>query len=134
MKARDFREALQVTARAKEDFVSNLHDLHVRGQRLIQESVASGVTCMRAHVEVDTIVGRACLDIALLLKREWEGKCDVQISSMYQAAASTSSRRRPKKYIYCSIRPGTPLSISRLCLSRLELHSSRRSRADPRRG
>ena len=72
-----------MTAAAKAKFSSDVEDIRARGERLIQESLAAGVTCMRAFVEVDAIVGRSCLDVALHLKNEWADQCDIQICSMY---------------------------------------------------
>lgn len=73
-----------------------MEDLLARGNRLIRESVISGVTLMRAHVEVDAIVKSACLDAALHLREIWKGVCDVQIagkysSKIYFASAYTES-------------------------------------------
>ncbi len=76
----DFPEALRVTAKAKADFLSQQHDLYIRGKRLILESVEAGVTVMRAHVEIDETVENVCLDIGLRLKKECEALCDVQIA------------------------------------------------------
>ncbi len=64
-KSRDFKEALELTAQAKLNFKFNKDDLLRRGRRLIRESVECGVTSMRAHVEVDTYVEMACLEVAL---------------------------------------------------------------------
>lgn len=69
-----------VTAKAKESFQTNKDDLRCRGTRLIEESVENGVTSMRAHVEVDTIVGFSCLEVALELKARYKDICDVQIA------------------------------------------------------
>ncbi|GJE98279.1 cytosine deaminase-like protein [Phanerochaete sordida] len=80
----DFSEALEVTSRAKAAFSSDTADMYARGQRLIVESVAAGVTRMRAHVEVDTIVQNACLDAALRLKHDYKNCCDVEISLFAQ--------------------------------------------------
>ncbi|KAG6841980.1 hypothetical protein C0991_004471 [Blastosporella zonata] len=56
---------------AKAGFSLDLDDLYARGARLIRESVQCGVTSMRAHVEVDTIVGFSCLDVAQALSKEF---------------------------------------------------------------
>ncbi len=77
---RDFNEAMLVTAKAKETFQTNKDDLRRRGVRLIEESLENGVTSMRAHVEVDTIVGFSCLEVALELKARYKDICDVQIA------------------------------------------------------
>ncbi|KAH9480297.1 hypothetical protein JR316_0006895 [Psilocybe cubensis] len=80
----DFREAMQVTKAAKSEFPKRLEDLHARGARIIEESVEHGVTAIRAHVEIDTSVGFACLEAALTLQREYRAHCDVQIAIFAQ--------------------------------------------------
>ncbi|KAG6850740.1 hypothetical protein H0H93_009363 [Arthromyces matolae] len=75
-----FNEALQVTGQAKAAFPLDIADLYTRGARLICESVQYGVTSMRAHVEVDKIVGFSCLDVAQALKKEFQNVCEVQIA------------------------------------------------------
>ncbi|KAF9454709.1 hypothetical protein P691DRAFT_716456 [Macrolepiota fuliginosa MF-IS2] len=82
----DFKEAMTVTAKAKEKFPMNTDDLYQRGARLIEESVENGVTSMRAHVEVDAIVGFSCLDVASKLKAQYKDICDVQIAVFAQEA------------------------------------------------
>ncbi|KAA1469969.1 Metallo-dependent hydrolase [Dentipellis sp. KUC8613] len=79
-----FQEALALTTRAKAQFPEHLDDVYARGRRLIVDSLASGVTAMRAHVEVDTAVQLACLDVALRLKAEFAAYCDIQISAFAQ--------------------------------------------------
>lgn len=67
---------------SKQDYTKQ--DLLERGRRLILESVQAGVTSMRAHVEVDKLVGMKCLDAGLALKKEFgpqgRGICDIQIA------------------------------------------------------
>jgi hypothetical protein len=79
-KYRDFKEALVVTARAKAGFPGERDDLLRRGRSLVVESVAAGVTAMRAHVEVDDTVGLVCLEAGLQLKEEMKEMCRVQIA------------------------------------------------------
>lgn len=74
----DFVEAMALTGKAKASF--DKRDLYYRGARLVLESVECGVTCMRAHVEVDTIVGSNCIDVGLQLKRTFRPICDIQIA------------------------------------------------------
>lgn len=54
-------------------------DLLERGRALIEESIAFGVTHMRAFVEVDATVEFKCLDAGLALKHEFQDRCHVQI-------------------------------------------------------
>lgn len=72
-----FREALSLTAQAKAQF--HHADLLRRGEWLLAESVASGVTAMRAFVEVDHTVGLTCLEAGLALKTRWESACQIQL-------------------------------------------------------
>ncbi|KLO12194.1 Metallo-dependent hydrolase [Schizopora paradoxa] len=88
----DFAEALRVTSAVKAGFVERTDDLYARGRRLIQESVASGVTSMRAHVEVDAIVGSACLEVGLRLSEEFKDVCDVEIAVFMQDPIFDSER------------------------------------------
>ncbi|KZF25260.1 cytosine deaminase protein-like protein [Xylona heveae TC161] len=78
----DFPEAMQLTTQAKARFETD--DLIRRGRRLIRESLSAGVTVMRAFVEVDAGVGTKCVDAGLMLKKEFQGRCDVQISVFAQ--------------------------------------------------
>lgn len=80
----DFREAMDLTSQAKSQFQHE--DLLARGQRVIDESAAAGVTHMRAFVEIDAGVNTKCLDAGLQLKR-WaaeEKTCIVQLCAFAQ--------------------------------------------------
>lgn len=72
-----FHEALSFTAAAKENFT--LSDLLKRGEWLLAESVSSGVTAMRAFVEVDHTVNLTCVEAAIMLQKQWSGVCEMQI-------------------------------------------------------
>lgn len=72
-----FQEALSFTTEAKRNFTEE--DLQKRGEWLLAESVSSGVTAMRAFVEVDHTVELRCLDVAVKLKEQWKDVCEVQI-------------------------------------------------------
>ncbi|KAF9013511.1 hypothetical protein BDQ17DRAFT_1297204 [Cyathus striatus] len=80
----DFQEAMQVTNKAKVDFARDINDLYKRGELVIRGSVECGVTAMRAHVEVDTLVQFSCIDIALKLQDAYKSVCDVQIAAFAQ--------------------------------------------------
>ncbi|KAF2706358.1 cytosine deaminase protein-like protein [Pleomassaria siparia CBS 279.74] len=73
----DFEEAMEMTGIAKARFEED--DLLRRGRQLIEESIRHGVTVMRAFVEVDGGVQLKCLDAGLLLKKEFQRRCEVQI-------------------------------------------------------
>lgn len=84
-----FEEAMTLTTAAKERF--DEEDLLRRGRALISESLAFGVTAMRAFVEVDGTVGMKDLDAGLKLKAEFEGRCEVQIVAFAQLALFSGS-------------------------------------------
>ncbi|KAA8647673.1 hypothetical protein EYZ11_006861 [Aspergillus tanneri] len=77
-----FQEALSFTTKAKQQF--SLPDLLKRGEWLLAESVASGVTAMRAFVEVDHTVKLVCVDAAVALKKQWSDVCEIQIACFAQ--------------------------------------------------
>lgn len=77
-----FQEALSSTTKAKQRF--NHADILKRGEWLLAESVASGVTAMRAFVEVDHTVKLTCLEAAIELKRKWAQSCNIQIACFAQ--------------------------------------------------
>ena len=56
----------------------------MRGSWLIDESIAAGVSAMRAFVEVDETVGLLCVETGLRLKREYEGHCFIQLCAFAQ--------------------------------------------------
>ena len=78
----DFAEAMEKTAKAKARF--DMDDLLRRGRWLIAESIAAGVTHMRAFVEVDHIVRMQCLDAAIELKKQFATACEIQICAFAQ--------------------------------------------------
>ncbi|KAJ5628085.1 hypothetical protein N7490_010313 [Penicillium lividum] len=77
-----FQEAFSSTTKAKENFT--YPDLLKRGEWLLAESVSSGVTAMRAFVEVDHTVKLVCLDAAVTLKSQWSEACHIQIACFAQ--------------------------------------------------
>ncbi|TFK74791.1 Metallo-dependent hydrolase [Pluteus cervinus] len=80
----DFNEAMGLTAKTKKGFALNKDDLYARGERLVRESMGCGVTAIRAHVEVDSIVGLTCLEAGLTLKETFREQCDIQIAVFLQ--------------------------------------------------
>lgn len=77
-----FEEALQFTTLAKKRFYYT--DLMKRGNQLITESVAAGVTAIRGFVEVDLTVKMTCLKVGKQLKKEWKEICQIQVVSFAQ--------------------------------------------------
>ncbi|CAL8575251.1 hypothetical protein XPA_001186 [Xanthoria parietina] len=56
------------------------------GGWLVEESIAAGVTCMRAFVEVDATVRFQCLEAGLWLRERYRGACEIQICVFAQEA------------------------------------------------
>ncbi|KAL1585172.1 hypothetical protein WHR41_06475 [Cladosporium halotolerans] len=84
-----FAEAMALTSAAKRSFTRA--DLLQRGQRLLDESAAAGVTHARAFVEVDGVVGTKCLEAGLELKAGMEGRLRVQVCAFAQEALFSGS-------------------------------------------
>ncbi|KAK4503360.1 hypothetical protein PRZ48_004275 [Zasmidium cellare] len=80
----DFQEAMDLTSQAKSQFERT--DLLERGQRVIDESVAAGVTHMRAFVEIDAGVHKKCLDAGIELKKAASDQktCLIQLCAFAQ--------------------------------------------------
>lgn len=90
----DVSEAIALTAEAKARFEED--DLMRRGRWLITESVAAGVTCMRAFVEVDMDVRFKCLDAGLRLKEEFKHCCLIQLCVFAQEPILSKGRNCPE--------------------------------------
>lgn len=90
----DFAEALELTSKAKARFEED--DLLTRGEWVIKESLAAGVTHMRAFVEVDTTVGFKCLDAGLELKRRFASCCEIQICVFAQDPVFSEGKNHPQ--------------------------------------
>ncbi|KKY17733.1 putative zinc metallopeptidase [Phaeomoniella chlamydospora] len=81
-KSGTFPEALQLTSVAKSRFTPS--DLYQRGTWLLSESLAAGVTSLRAFVEIDSTVEFKCLETAIQLKHDYADKCVIQICAFAQ--------------------------------------------------
>ncbi|KAG7005997.1 hypothetical protein G7Y79_00017g043790 [Physcia stellaris] len=90
----DFAEALELTSQAKGRFEHD--DLMTRGEWLIRESIATGVTHIRAFVEVDTTVEFKCLDAGLELKRCFAPFCEIQICVFAQEPVFSEGKNHPQ--------------------------------------
>lgn len=73
----DFPEALRETLKAKESFT--VEDIAARARRLIENQIAFGTSVLRAHVEVDPIVGLRAVDALLPLRKEYEWAITIQL-------------------------------------------------------
>ena len=75
-------EAIRLTGVAKRGFTTA--DIGARARRVLDLAVAAGTTAMRAHVEVDPIVGLAGMDAILALKREYAPAVELQLCAFAQ--------------------------------------------------
>lgn len=103
---------MRVTGNTKSGFPLDVQDLYNRGERVIRESIGYGVTVMRAHVEVDSIVRFACLDMALSLRRKYSALCDIQIAGAYTLRFVITSNMRIYPFA-SSLRAGTTVCRAR---------------------
>lgn len=93
-----FQEALSTTTEAKQQFT--LPDVFTRGEWLLAESVAAGVTAMRAFVEVDHTVKHICLEAAIKLQDQWKDVCEMQIVSFAQDPVFSTQHRKENMYFF----------------------------------
>jgi cytosine/adenosine deaminase-related metal-dependent hydrolase len=86
-----FAEAMTLTSKAKSNFTHE--DLLERGQRLLDESIEAGVTHIRAFVEIDAVVDNKCLDAGMMLKRQVQRQCTVQLCIFAQVPIFSDSEK-----------------------------------------
>jgi cytosine deaminase len=75
-------EAIRLTGEAKRGFTAD--DIAARARRVLDLAVPAGTTAMRAHVEVDPIVGLAGMQALLALRREYAPAIDIQLCAFAQ--------------------------------------------------
>jgi cytosine deaminase len=75
-------EAIRLAGEAKRGFTAD--DIGARARHVLELAVAAGTTSMRAHVEVDPIVGLNGMDAMLALKREYAPAIDLQLCAFAQ--------------------------------------------------
>jgi cytosine/creatinine deaminase len=75
-------EAIRLTGQAKRGFTAA--DIAARARRVLDMAVPAGTTAMRAHVEVDPIVGLTGMEVMLALKREYAPAVDIQLCAFAQ--------------------------------------------------
>jgi cytosine deaminase len=73
----DFPEAQRETLNAKKAFT--VADIVKRARRLIENEISFGTTLMRAHVEVDPIIGMKAVEAILPLKLEYSSAITIQV-------------------------------------------------------
>ena len=78
----DFPEALSETLNAKKAFT--VEDIEARARKLIEGEISFGTTLMRAHVEVDPIIGMKAVQAILPLKTEYASSCTIQLNVFAQ--------------------------------------------------
>lgn len=79
---------MRVTARAKRVYAHDPDDLYRRGKRVIVDSLESGVTSMRAHVEIDEVCRYSCLNAATRLQHEYQDLCAIDIAGRSLSATA----------------------------------------------
>ncbi len=75
-------EAIRLTGAAKRTFTAA--DIAGRARRVLDLAVAAGTTTMRAHVEVDPIVGLMGMETMLALRREYAPAVELQLCAFAQ--------------------------------------------------
>jgi cytosine/creatinine deaminase len=76
------REAIRLVGEAKRGFT--VEDIMARSRRVLDLAVAAGTTAMRAHVEVDPIVGLTGMEAMLALKAEYAPALELQLCAFAQ--------------------------------------------------
>jgi cytosine deaminase len=75
-------EAIRITAQAKRAFTAE--DIASRARQVLDLAVHAGTTAMRAHVEVDPIVGLTGMEVMLALRDEYAPALDLQLCAFAQ--------------------------------------------------
>ncbi|MFE3112374.1 amidohydrolase family protein [Kitasatospora indigofera] len=74
--------AIAVTGMLKRAFTAK--DVRDRARAVLDDAVANGTTLVRAHPDVDPIVGLLALDVMLELREEYRGVVDLQVVAFPQ--------------------------------------------------
>ncbi len=74
---RSFADALAAATASRAEFTAA--DVEARATRLLERSVAHGVTRMRTHTDVDPIVALRSMEGVLAAKRRMAGRIDVEV-------------------------------------------------------
>ena len=80
--ATSLADAIAMTSDLKTTFTPA--DIRERSLRLIRSALSCGVTTLRAHVEVDDVLGLAAIEAILSLREELRGLVDLQIVAFPQ--------------------------------------------------
>lgn len=73
----DFPEAMTETTNAKKNFT--IDDIRSRARKLIEDQISFGTSLIRAHIEVDPIIGMKAVDAILPLKAEYSNAITIQL-------------------------------------------------------
>ncbi|MBZ5739615.1 amidohydrolase family protein [Nocardioides mangrovi] len=74
--------AIAVTGRLKADFAAE--GIAARARRVLEAAIANGTTLVRAHPDVDPIVGTLGVEVLADLRAEYAGRIDLQIVAFPQ--------------------------------------------------
>lgn len=80
--ATSLADAIAMTSDLKTTFTSA--DIRERSLRLIRSALTCGVTTLRAHVEVDDVLGLTAMETMLALRAELHGLVDLQVVAFPQ--------------------------------------------------
>ena len=78
----DFPEALSETLKAKKSFT--IEDITARARKLIENEISFGTTLMRAHIEVDPVIGLKAVHAIKALREEYAWAISIQINVFAQ--------------------------------------------------
>lgn len=78
----NFAEAMLETSKLKQSFTKE--DIQARARRVIEQSIAFGVTAMRSHVEVDHTIGLTGMEALLPLQTEYAWGLSLQLAVFAQ--------------------------------------------------
>ncbi|TNC21088.1 amidohydrolase family protein [Amycolatopsis alkalitolerans] len=74
--------AIAVTGELKRDFTAE--NVRARASQVIEQAIGNGTTAIRAHPDVDPIVGLLGVDVLLGLREDYRGLVDLQIVAFPQ--------------------------------------------------
>lgn len=78
----NFTEAMRETSQLKQSFTAE--DIQARARRVIERSIALGVTAMRGHVEVDQTIGLTGMEALLPLQTDYAWGLTLQLAVFAQ--------------------------------------------------
>ncbi|OZJ03204.1 hypothetical protein BZG36_05021 [Bifiguratus adelaidae] len=79
-----FEEALKKTGELKRQFTEE--DVYRRAKRVVEHSIQFGITALRTHVEVDTMIGLTAIKAMSRVQQDFKKWIDIQISVFAQEA------------------------------------------------